>query len=47
MFVLSFEGCEEENFWIAQCLESKSGEMRKFLNDLCIQVSTLTRCSVL
>uniref|UniRef100_F1KUH2 Protein ECT2 n=1 Tax=Ascaris suum TaxID=6253 RepID=F1KUH2_ASCSU len=37
VFVLSFEGCEEENFWIAQCLESKSGEMRKFLNDLCIQ----------
>uniref|UniRef100_A0A914ZXU2 ECT2 PH domain-containing protein n=2 Tax=Parascaris univalens TaxID=6257 RepID=A0A914ZXU2_PARUN len=37
VFVLSFKGCEEENFWIAQCLESKLAEMRKFFNDLCIQ----------
>ncbi|VDM46708.1 unnamed protein product, partial [Toxocara canis] len=41
VFVLSLKGTDEEDFWIAQCLENRSGEMRKFLDDLCIQGSSM------
>ncbi|VDN60821.1 unnamed protein product [Dracunculus medinensis] len=38
LFVISFRVSQCENFWVAQSLESRSGETRKFLQDLAKQI---------